>query len=223
MFFFAMKAIAAFVIVSCVTVVAYKWIAPPITPLMILRPIEGMFDGRSVGIEKTWVSYEEISPYLFKAILSGEDRKFMTHDGFDWQAIESAKKYNERNAGKKVRGASTVSMQTAKNAFLWHGRNYVRKAMEAYFTVLIEAVWGKKRILEVYANIVEWGDGVYGVEAASRKYFGKSARDLSKKEASLLAAVLPNPRRWSPAEPTAYIQKRSGFIMGRMSGIAVPK
>ena len=114
-------------------------------------------------------------------------------------------------------------MQTAKNAFLWHGRNYVRKGLEVYFTYLIEAIWGKKRILEVYANIIELGDGVYGVEAASQKFFNKPAKNLSKKEAALIASVLPNPRRWSPAAPTKYIQKRVRFISGRMNSIALPK
>lgn len=216
-------AAVGFVVLSVVSVFIFKYIPFPFTPLMPMRVVEGWFDGRSVGIDKSWKSYDEISPNFFRALLSGEDAKFMKHDGFDWKAIEAAKRYNEKNQGKKLRGASTVSMQTAKNAFLWQGRNYVRKALEAYFTVLIEKIWGKKRILEVYANIVEMGDGIYGVEAASRKYFNKSARDLTAGEAALIAAVLPNPRRWSPASPTSYIQRRAGFIQGRMKSIAIPK
>ena len=218
-----MNAILAFVVFSCITVVAYKFINPPFTPLMIIRPIEGVFSGKTVGIDKDWASWDEISPNFFRACISAEDKKFLRHDGFDWQAIQNAKKYNARQKTGKMRGASTITMQTAKNTFLWQGRNYIRKGLEAYFTVLIEAVWGKKRILEVYANIVELGDGVYGVEAASQKYFNKSAKDLTKKEAALIAAVLPNPRRWSPGAPTAYISKRANFIAGRMGGIALPK
>jgi monofunctional biosynthetic peptidoglycan transglycosylase len=124
--------------------------------------------------------------------------------------------------GKRLIGASTISMQTSKNVFLWPGRNYVRKALEAYFTVLIEAIWGKKRILEVYVNSIEWGNGIYGVEAASQEYFNKSAADLTKNEAALLAAVLPNPRKWSAGKPSPYIKKRARSIQGRM-GVAIPK
>lgn len=222
-FIFLITLVVSFVIFSCVLVVVYKYVPPPITPLMMIRPIEGIFSGKTVGIDKDWVSYDEISPNIFRAVIASEDKKFLRHDGFDWKAIENAKQYNERQKGKKLRGASTITMQTAKNAFLWQGRNYIRKGLEAYFTVLIEAVWGKKRILEVYVNVIEWGDGVYGVEAASQKYFNKSAKDLSKQEAALLAAVLPNPRRWSPAEPTPYIKKRANGIVGRMGAIALPK
>lgn len=210
-------------IVSVVLVAVYAVLPVPITPTMVLRVIEGASEGRSVGIDKDWVSYDEISPNFFRAVISAEDARFMRHKGIDWRAVEAAKKYNERKKGKKLRGASTITMQTAKNAFLWQGRNYIRKGLEVYFTYMIEAVWGKKRILEVYANVIEMGDGVYGVEAASQKYFGKSAKDINKREAALLAAVLPNPRRWSPAEPTKYINKRARFISGRMRSIALPK
>jgi monofunctional biosynthetic peptidoglycan transglycosylase len=190
---------------------------------MVLRVFEGWFDGKSVGIDKSWRSFDEISPNIYRAVVSGEDARFMQHEGFDWKAIENARKYNEAHQGKRLHGASTISMQTAKNTFLWHGRNYVRKGLEAYFTFLIEKIWGKKRILEVYVNIVEWGDGVYGVEAASEKYFNKEASQLSKREAALLASVLPNPRRWAPNEPTRYINRRAGFIQGRMNSVAIPK
>lgn len=210
-------------IVSVVMVAVYAVLPVPVTPTMVLRVIEGAGEGRSVGINKDWVSYDEISPNFFRAVISAEDARFMRHKGIDWRAVEAAKKYNERKKGKKLRGASTITMQTAKNTFLWQGRNYIRKGLEVYFTYMIEAVWGKKRILEVYANVIEMGDGVYGVEAASQKYFGKSAKNLTKREAALLAAVLPNPRRWSPAEPTKYINKRARFISGRMRSIALPK
>lgn len=208
---------------SVVLTAAYIIINPPCTPLMLLRIVEGAFNGKSVGIDKDWKGYDEISPYIFKAVMSGEDSKFLQHNGFDWKAIERARKINERRNGKRLIGASTISMQTAKNVFLWPGRNYVRKGLEAYFTFLIEAFWSKRRILEVYANVVEWGDGIYGVEAASQHYFHKSAKDITAREAALLAAVLPNPRRWSPAEPTNYIKKRQGFIQSRMGGMPLPR
>ncbi len=212
-----------FVIGSVVLVAVYAVLRPPLTILMLQRVVEGWFDGKSVGINKQWKSYEEISPNVFRALMSGEDAKFLQHDGFDWKAIDRARERNKRSNGKKLYGASTISMQTAKNTFLWPGRNYIRKGLEAYFTVLIEAVWGKKRILEVYANVIEWGDGIYGVEAAAQFYFKKSAKNLSAGEAALLAAIVPNPRRWSASKPTGYIVKRKGFILSRMGSIALPK
>jgi len=189
---------------------------------MILRPIEGFNEGKSIGITKEWADFDDISKNFFRSVIAAEDGRFLSHDGFDRKAIEAARKYNERHKGKKKRGASTISMQTAKNTFLWHGRNYLRKGLEAYFTVLIEAIWGKKRILEVYANVIEFGDGIYGVQAASNIYFNKSADKLSKREAALLAAVLPNPRRWSPAKPTNYIERRANSISSRATSIRLP-
>lgn len=215
--------VVVFVVGSVLLVGIYAVMRPPLTPLMLIRVVEGWESGKSVGINKDWRSYEEISPNVFRALLSGEDAKFLRHDGFDWEAIERARKRNLQLKGKRLYGASTISMQTAKNVFLWHGRNYIRKGLEAYFTVLIEAVWGKRRILEVYANVIEWGDGVYGVEAASQLYFNKPAKNLSAGEAALLAAVVPNPRRWSAAKPTSYILRRKGFILSRMGSIALPK
>jgi len=159
---------------------------------------------------------------VFRAVIAAEDGRFMRHNGIDWRAMEDAMRYNRLHKGRKVRGASTITMQTAKNTFLWHGRTYVRKGLEAWFTYMIEALWGKKRILEVYANVIETGHGIYGVEAAARRYFGKSSSDLTRREAAAIAAVLPNPRRWSPAEPTRYIQRRIQWVMGRM-GAAIPK
>ena len=218
-----LRIVVGFVIGSVVLVAIYAVFRPPFTILMLERVVEGWIEGKSVGINKQWKPYEEISPNVFRALMSGEDAKFLSHDGFDWQAIERARERNKKSDGKKLYGASTISMQTSKNVFLWPGRNYIRKALEAYFTVLIEKVWGKKRILEVYANVIEWGDGIYGVEAASQFYFKKSAKNLSASEAALLAAIVPNPRRWSAAKPTSYIVKRKGFIMARMGSIALPK
>jgi len=201
---------------SIIWVLSYKIMPPPATPIMIIRLFEG-----SPGIKKQWKSYEDVSPNLFKAVIAAEDARFFEHNGIDWDAVEDAKKYNQRHKGKKKRGASTITMQTAKNAFLWHGRNYLRKGMEVYFTYLIEQVWGKKRILEIYVNIIEFGDGVYGVEAASQKYFGKSAEKLTKRQAALLASVLPNPRRWNPAKPTRYINSRASTIQARMNSVSL--
>ncbi|MBK9248841.1 MAG: monofunctional biosynthetic peptidoglycan transglycosylase [Ignavibacteria bacterium] len=217
------RIIIGFIIGSVLLVAVYIVVNPPFTPLMVIRVVEGWFGGKSVGITKTWKSYDEISPNVFRSLMAGEDGKFLKHNGFDWQAIERAKKVNAQRKGKRLIGASTISMQTSKNVFLWQGRNYVRKGLEAYFTVLIEALWGKKRILEVYANCIEWGDGIYGVEAASQAYFGKSCEKLSNREAALLAAIVPNPRKWSAAKPTSYIQRRASMIQARAGGIPTPK
>lgn len=208
---------------SITLVYIYSILPIPVTPVMAGRIVEGLIDGKFIGINKSWTNYDNISPHVFRAFISGEDRRFLRHHGIDWRAVQSAQRYNEIYKGRKERGASTLTMQTAKNAFLWHSRNYIRKALEAYFTFLIEPVWGKKRILEVYANVVEFGEGIYGVEEASQEFFGKQAIDLNRRQAALLAAVLPNPHRWSPAKPTKYINKRVAFIQGRMGGIALPK
>ncbi len=214
---------SGFIAGSVILVVIFKFIPPPVTPLMIIRVVESIGEVEAVGIEKKWVGYEDISPNLFRAVISGEDGRFMRHGGIDWRAVEHAQRYNKIHKGKRVHGASTITMQTAKNTFLWHDRNFIRKGLEVYFTYLIEFIWGKKRILEIYANVVEFGKGLYGAEAASQKYFNKPASKLTKREAALMAAVLPNPRKWSPARPTKYIEKRSAFIRGRMNSIALPE
>lgn len=222
-FRFLLKFSLYFFLSSIGIVVLYRFVNPPITPMMIIRMFEGWFEGKNIGIKKKWVPYEKVSKNVFRAVVSAEDAKFMSHNGFDWDAIESALRYNEARKGKKLRGASTISMQTAKNVFLWHGRNYVRKALEAYFTVLIELIWGKRRILEVYVNVIEFGEGIYGVQSAAKIFFHKDASQLNSKESALLAAVLPNPRRWSPLSPTSYIEKRVEFIQGRMWSVVIPK
>ena len=208
---------------SVLTVATYSVINPPLTPVMIVNSVTAIFSDENIIPEKQWVAYEDISPNFFHAVLAAEDARFMRHKGFDWKAIEHARKYNERHAGKRKHGASTVTMQTAKNTFLLHQRNYIRKGLEAWFTVLIEALWQKRRILEVYANVIEFGDGLYGVEAASRKYFKKSAKKLSRRQASLLAAVLPNLHHWSPAKPSRYILRRAATIRARMNSVPIPK
>lgn len=171
-----------------------------------------------------WQSIDAISPDMQRAVIAAEDQLFVQHSGFDWQAIQKAMSYNERhNKSRKtrIRGASTISQQTAKNLFLWSGRNWLRKGLEAYFTVLIECLWPKQRILEMYLNIVEFGDGIYGVEAASRYFFNKPAARLTASEAALLAAVLPNPRVYQVEKPSAYIRGRQAWILRNMKHTSI--
>lgn len=200
-------------------VILYKYVNPPVTPLMVIRLVQQTWSGQAVKLKKSWVSIDQISPDLPLAVVATEDNLFMEHSGFDFESIEKAREYNQKKQGKKVRGASTISQQTAKNVFLWPQRSWVRKGLEAYFTVLMETVWGKKRIMEVYLNVIETGKGIYGVEAASQQYFGKSALKLSRGEAALITAVLPNPLKWSPASPTPYIRGRQQWILWNMGNI----
>jgi monofunctional biosynthetic peptidoglycan transglycosylase len=215
------RLIAFFILASVALVVIYRVVDPPITPLMLIRPMEGIAQGDLIGIDKHWVKIEDVNPALLRSVIAAEDGRFFTHNGIDWKAVDAAQKRNERSKGKKMYGASTITMQCARNVFLWQGRNYVRKALEVYFTYLMEFFWGKKRILEMYVNVIEWGDGVYGVEAASQKYFGIHASQLSARQAALLASVLPNPRKWSPAAPTGYINGRASMIQGRAAGVGL--
>ena len=214
---YLLKVMLWFIGVTIFWVLLYKFLNPPITFLMVERGFERNADGREWKLEKKWRDFDELSFNLKKAALAGEDSRFMTHYGFDLEAIEKAFKRNKQ--GKKIRGGSTISQQTAKNVFLWPGRSYVRKAFEAYFTVLIELFWSKERILEVYLNVIETGDGIYGMEKACQKYYGKSAEDLTKSESALLIAVLPNPIKWTPAKPTAYIYYKQSLILRNMRNL----
>jgi monofunctional biosynthetic peptidoglycan transglycosylase len=191
-------------------VVVLKWFPVYVTPLVLIRSGEYALNGKWVSIQKDWVSLEEISPHLRKAVIASEDPKFLSHSGFDFEAIAKAIDANKRRKIKM--GASTISQQTAKNVFLYPSRTYLRKGLEAYFTVLIEKIWDKRRILEVYLNVIELGPGIYGAEAAAQYYYNKPARDLSQGEAQLFAAILPNPRRWNPKKPTNFIVRRRNFI-----------
>jgi monofunctional biosynthetic peptidoglycan transglycosylase len=215
------RLVAFCVLASIAIVVIYRVVDPPITPLMLIRPMEGIGSASLVGVNKKWVPIDEISPAMVRSVIAAEDGRFFTHNGVDWKAVQNAQRRNERSGGKKLFGASTITMQCARNVFLWQGRNYVRKGLEVYFTYLVEFLWGKKRILEVYLNVIEWGDGVYGVEAAAQKYFGVPASKLTPRQAALLAAVLPNPRKWNPAQPTSYIRRRAAMIQGRASGVSL--
>lgn len=210
----AIRAIAIFLSVSIVLTALYSVVPPPATLLMLWRLVGGH------GLHKDWESYDNISPNLARAVIAAEDAKFCEHRGFDWESLEKAWKRNQQ--GKRVRGGSTISNQTAKNVFLWPDRSYLRKGVEFYFTGLIELMWSKKRILEVYMNVVEFGPGIYGAEAAAEAHFKKSAKDLTRREAALLAAVLPNPIRWSASKPTSYIRNRAGTIQARMNDVPDP-
>lgn len=200
-------------LVPVIMTAIYRYLPPPLTPLMIIR----LFDGQ--GINKDWLPLGQMSPHVIRAVMALEDTAFCSHSGFDWGEVASA--VEERLRGGSLRGASTISMQTAKNLFLWPDRHVTRKVLEAPLTLIIETLWDKRRILEVYLNVIEWGPGIYGVEAASRTYFDKSASRLSRREAALLAAVLPNPKRWSPARPTDYIQSRARTALARFYTIDV--
>jgi len=208
-----------FFISSILAVLVYRFINPPITPLMIIRMVQQTGDTEPLKFKKDRVSIADISPDLQLAVIAAEDNRFLEHHGFDFEAIEKAKDYNEKKQGKKVRGASTISQQTAKNVFLWPQRSWIRKGMEVYFTFLIELVWNKKRIMEVYLNVIEMGKGIYGAEAASQAYFGKPAAKLSRGESALLAAILPNPLKWNPTHPTPYLQGRQQWILWNMGNI----
>jgi monofunctional biosynthetic peptidoglycan transglycosylase len=201
-------ALLAFLVAPPALLLIYRAVPVPMTPLMVIRLIQGE------GLRKDWVSLDEIAPALPQAVIAAEDNRFCEHFGFDWEELEG--QIDALLAGERARGASTITMQTAKNLFLWPGRDFMRKALEAWLTPQIELLWPKRRILEVYLNVAEFGPGVYGAEAAARAYFDKPASALGAREAALLAAVLPSPRSWSPARPTAYVQSRARTIRTRI-------
>lgn len=195
-------------------VIAYRFVPPPISALMIIRSLGG------APLHRQWVPLERISPNLVRAVIASEDEKFCFHHGFDWQAERAA--FEEWRAGREPKGASTITMQTAKNLFLWPGRSVIRKGIEAYITVLLELFWDKHRIIETYLNVIEWGNGIYGAETAAHTFFNKPASALSAQEAALLAAVLPDPRQWSPLRPGPYVAERAAVIRERMGGMTLP-
>ncbi|MCI0453141.1 MAG: monofunctional biosynthetic peptidoglycan transglycosylase [Candidatus Latescibacteria bacterium] len=201
--------------VTVTPVVALRWIDPPTSAFMVQRRIEGIVDpSRRVSIRYEWTDWDRISKNTRLAMIAAEDQRFALHDGFDFEAIEKAREQNRRRG--RLRGASTISQQVAKNLFLWPGRSWFRKGLEAGYTVLIEALWPKRRVLEVYLNIAEFGDGVYGVGAASRRFFDKSPARLSRQESALLAAVLPSPKRYRVDRPSKYVQRRAWWIERQM-------
>lgn len=212
------KACLWFFAITIVWVIFASFVPIPFTPLMGIRMIEQKSDGKPIIFQKDWVPIEEISENLTLAVICSEDQHFEAHNGFDLDAIKKAIENNKKRKkkGKPVQGASTISQQVAKNVFLWPGRSWIRKGFEVYFTFLIETIWSKKRIMEVYLNVIEMGDGIYGAEAASLNFYGKHAKDINRAEAALIAAVLPNPRKWSPKSPTAYISKKQNWIQNQM-------
>ena len=205
------KVLLWFFIFSIIWVIAYRFINPPITFLMVQRNWERKAAEKPAKIKNEWVKFEDISDNMKRAAVSAEDQLFLKHMGFDIKAIEKAYESNLKKGKKKIKGGSTISQQTAKNVFLWQGRSYFRKALEAYYTVLIELIWGKERILEVYLNSIEMGDGIYGAEAATQHWYKKECKSLTRMQAAGIAVILPNPRRFSP-NGSAYISRKQNKI-----------
>ena len=207
-------AFIVFVLGSLFFVILYRYVNPPVTFLMIERGFERKADGKDWKIDKQWKNFDDIADPMKRAAVAAEDQTFLENHGFDFNAIEKAIKKNEKS--KKLIGGSTISQQTAKNVFLWPGRSLIRKGFEAWFTMLMEVFWSKKRIMEVYLNVIEMGDGIYGVEAASQAYFHKSASDLTNQQAAAIAVIFPSPLKWSATNPTPYLKHRQYLIMKNM-------
>ena len=210
-------AVILFFATSILAVVAYKWLPVPVTPLMLIRSVQQMSHGEHIRMRHHWVPIEEMSKHLPVVVIASEDQRFLEHHGFDFNAIEQA--LDERRSGKRKRGGSTISQQTAKNVFLWPRSSWVRKGLEAYFTVLIELCWSKERIMEVYLNSIEMGDGIYGAEAVAQLNFGRPASELTRANCALIAATLPNPLKFSSKNPSNYMLKRQTWIMRQMKYI----
>ena len=215
-----LRALLWFAAVSIVLVLVFRWVPPPGTALMLERKVQSWVSGEPIDLQREWVSWNHISDDLKVAVIAGEDQKFASHWGFDIPAIQAALAFNER--GGNVRGASTLTQQVAKNLFLWPGRSWLRKGLEAWFTGLMELFWTKQRILEVYLNSAEWGQGVFGAQAAARYHFGVEASQLSRQQAAQLAAVLPSPLKWNAGKPSTYVASRAGWIRRQMSQLGGP-
>ncbi|MDO7172078.1 monofunctional biosynthetic peptidoglycan transglycosylase [Mariniflexile sp. AS56] len=213
-FRFLYKSFLWFFAISIGLVVIYKWVPVVVTPLMVIRTVEQKMDGKDLVWKHDWESIDNISKNLQLAVISSEDQNFLNHYGFDMKAIEKAIEFNKK--GKRTRGASTISQQTAKNVFLWPHRSWLRKGLEAYFTFLIELIWSKERIMEVYLNSIEMGNGIYGAEAAAQHWFKRPASNLRQQEAAAIAAILPNPLRYRANPATNYIQGRKNWITRQM-------
>lgn len=203
------RALLYLFIFQLVYIVLLKWVDPPITLTQLTAWVS------KDGLRCNYVRADQVAPYARLAVLASEDQLFVSHSGFDWERIQKAFAYNKRKPDR-LRGGSTISQQTAKNVFLWQGRSWVRKGLEVYFTFMIEWIWGKKRILEVYLNVIEMGPGIYGIEEAAQRYFNKPARKLSRYEAALIAASLPNPKKYRVQPASGYMQRRASFIVGQM-------
>ncbi len=214
------KAVLLFFVSSIGITILYRYVDPFVTPLMVLRTLEQVVGKDKMRWKNDWEDMEKMSPFVPKAAIAAEDQLFFEHSGFDFDAMWAAFKRNQH--AKKIRGGSTISQQTAKNVFLWPGRSYIRKVFEAYFTVLIEFFWPKERILEIYLNVIEMGRGVYGIEAASRYYYGKSCRKLSKAEAAAITSVFPLPLKWNPIRPSPMLQKKQAWIRRQIDVVVIP-
>ena len=214
-------ALLAWLLFTCLAVLLLRWFNPLTSAVMAEARVSAWAEQQpDYRTDFRWASLEQISPHAAIAVIASEDQLFPFHAGFDFKSIREAVRAHEE--GRKLRGASTITQQVAKNLFLWPGRSFVRKGIEAYITVLLEFFWDKHRIIETYLNVIEWGNGIYGAETASRASFGKAAASLSPQEAALMAAVLPAPRQWSPARPTPYIAERAAAIRERMGDVAIP-
>lgn len=212
--------VVAFFVTTILSVFLYRFVPVFITPLMIIRIAEQIGDDKDIKLKHDWVSLDEMPVNMVKAVIASEDAHFLEHNGFDFDAIKKAVEHN-KNKKKNKHGASTITQQTAKNVFLWPSRSWVRKVMEAYFTVLIELMWNKQRIIEVYLNSIEMGDGVYGIGAASRRYYRCAPSELSRQQCALITATLPNPRKYSVIAPTVYVSKRQQKILREMKFVKI--
>ena len=208
--------VVSFFASTILSVVALRFIPVMVTPLMLIRCYQQVKAGEKLKLSHDWESLENISPHLPIAVMASEDANFLTHHGFDYEAIEKAMERNKKHPEKRKLGASTISQQTAKNVFLWPGRSWVRKGFEVYFTALIELMWPKERIMEVYLNSIEMGDGIYGAQAVAEAHFNTDAKSLTKAQCALIAATLPNPRKFSSKNPSAYMLKRQSRILREM-------
>lgn len=209
--------VGAFFASTILAVVAYRFVPVYFTPLMFIRVAQQVANGEEIKMKHHWVPLEDMSKYMPVAVIASEDQRFMMHHGFDFDAIQQAAKRNRK--GGKTYGASTISQQTAKNVFLWPGRSWTRKGFEMYFTVLIEFLWGKERILEVYLNSIEMGEGIYGVDAVAEHHFNTTAEELTRADCALIAATLPNPRKMSSKDPSPYVRKRRHQIEIQMKHV----
>ncbi len=199
-----------FVVLSVALVLLFRFVPPPGSMVMVERKVQSWINSEPIDIQRQWRSWEQLSSNAKLAVISAEDQRFPQHRGFDF--VEMRRAWEASRDGERLRGASTLSQQTAKNVFLWTGRSWLRKGLEAWFTLLIETLWGKQRILEVYLNVAEWDTGVFGLEAAANHYFGASGSALTERQASLLAAILPSPRTRSASRPDAQVERRSQWI-----------
>lgn len=204
----------ALFLLSIGSVVLYRYVPVPVTPLMVKNKFSATLDGKPSAYHHDWIPMSEISPHLTNAVIASEDQRFYQHNGFDWQEISNA--IEERKTGKRKRGGSTISQQTAKNVFTFCSSTWARKGIETYYTILIEWLWPKDRILEVYLNSIEMGPFIYGAEAVAKQHFNKSAAQLTRSESALIAATLPNPKRYSSKRPSNYMQRRRNEILGQM-------